>query len=153
METKTKKILGVIVGIVLVFMAGFGTSELIVRIRATRSTDRLERLLGTGYDKSMDVYSELEKRLTELDGLREQAGEVESGIDGCIDLAEQSGQALGLIGESVDELGATSTDIGTTIRKLRTNQQRIKQYVTELKEHNTELEEELRRLQGSVRKQ
>lgn len=152
MEIK-KKIICVIVGAILMFGLGYGTSYLIDKINYTRSTSRLEQLLGTGHVSSTELYNELERRITEFDTITEQFNGISDGIDNCSELAEQSGLAIGQLRGTVEELGTTSTNIGDTIKQLKEGQRRIKVWVGVLEENNSRLESQLKELQGSTGQQ
>lgn len=152
MEIK-KKIICVIVGAILMFGLGYGTSYLIDKINYTRSTDRLEQLLGTGHVSSTELYNEIERRITEFDTITEQFNGISDGIDNCSNLAEQSGLAIGQLRGTVEELGITSTNIGDTIKQLKEGQRRIKTWVGVLEENNSKLESQLKELQGSTGQQ
>lgn len=152
MEIK-KKIICVIVGAILMFGLGYGTSYLIDKINYTRSTSRLEQLLGTGHVSSTELYNEIERRITEFDTITEQFNGISDGIDNCSELAEQSGLAIGQLRGTVEELGTTSTNIGDTIKQLKEGQRRIKVWVGVLEENNSRLESQLKELQGSAGQQ
>lgn len=152
MEIK-KKIICVIVGAILMFGLGYGTSYLIDKINYTRSTSRLEQLLGTGHVSSTKLYNEIERRITEFDAITEQFNGISDGIDNCSSLAEQSGLAIGQLRGTVEELGITSTNIGDTIKQLKEGQRRIKTWVGVLEENNSKLESQLKELQGSTGQQ
>ena len=153
MEKKIKKIIAFIIGGILLYAAGFGTSFIINKIRETRSIDRLERILGDGEYTGTRVYEGLEQRIREAEGFKETVRGIEGDIDGCLDITEQSGLTLGQLGSTVDGIGATSSSIGDTIRQLKTGQSEIKKYVGELQDNNSRLEEELRRIYSSVKEQ
>ena len=153
MEKKTKNIIAIIIGGILLFAAGFGTAILISKIRETRSIDRLERILGDGEYTGARVYEGLEQRLKELDEFRATAADLENHTDECIDTVEQSGLTIRQLGNTVERIGTTSTGIGDTIRQLKEGQSKTREYVTELENNNIKLEEELRRIQNSIRKQ
>lgn len=152
MEIK-KKIICVIVGAILMFGLGYGTSYLIDKINYTKSTSRLEQLLGTGHVSSTELYNEIERRITEFDTITEQFNGISDGIDNCSDLAEQSGLAIGQLRGTMEELGVTSSNIGDTIKQLKEGQRRIKTWVGVLEENNSKLESQLKELQGSTGQQ
>ena len=152
MEIK-KKIICAIVGAVLMFGLGYGTSYLIDKINYTRSTDRLEQLLGTGHVSSTELYNELERRIREFDVISEQFNGISDGIDNCSELAEQSGFAIGQLRGTVEELRVTSSNIGDTIKQLKEGQRQIKVWVGVLEENNSRLESQLKELQGSTGQQ
>lgn len=152
MEIK-KKIICAIVGAILMFGLGYGTSYLIDKINYTRSTNRLEQLLGTGHVSSTELYNELERRIKEFDTITEQFNGISDGIDNCSDIAEQSGLAIGQLRGTVEELGVTSSNIGDTIKQLKEGQRRIKVWVGVLEENNSRLESQLKELQGSTSQQ
>lgn len=159
MEIK-KKIICVIVGAILMFGLGYGTSYLIYKINYTRSTSRLEQLLGTGHVSSTELYNEIERRITEFDTITEQFNGISDGIDNCSDLAEQSGLAIGQLRGTVEELGVTnsnigvtSSNIGDTIKQLKEEQRRFKTRVGVFEENNSKPESQLKELQGSTGQQ
>ena len=153
MEKKTKIIIAIIIGSILLYAAGFGTCFTISKIRETRSIDRLERILGDGEYTGTRVYEGLEQRLKELDGFRETAANLEAHTDECLDTVEQSGLTIRQLGSTVERIGTTSTGIGDTIRQLKEGQSKTREYVTELENNNIKLEKELRRIQDSIREQ
>lgn len=152
MEIK-KKIICVIVGAILMFGLGYGTSYLIDKINYTRSTSRLEQLLGTGHVSSTELYNEIERRITEFDTITEQFNGISDGIDNCSDLAEQSGLAIGQLRGTMEELGVTSSNTGDTIKQLKEGQRQFKTWVGVLEENNSKLESQLKELQGSTGQQ
>jgi SMC interacting uncharacterized protein involved in chromosome segregation len=152
-EKKTKIVIAIITGSILLYAAGFGTCFTISKIRETRSIDRLERILGDGEYTGTRVYEGLEQRLKELDGFRETAANLEAHTDECLDTVEQSRLTIGQLGNTVERIGATSTGIGDTIRQLKEGQSKTREYVTELENNNIKLEKELRRIQDSIREQ
>ena len=153
MEKKTKIIIAIITGSILLYAAGFGTCFTISKIRETRSIDRLERILGDGEYTGTRVYEGLEQRLKELDGFRETTANLEKDTDKCLDVVEQSRLTIGQLGSTVEGMGTTSSNFGDIIRQLRAGQSKIREYVTELEDNNIELETELRRIQDSIREQ
>lgn len=150
MSKTVKKIIIYVVGCLLIFGTGFGTSYIIDKINYTRATDRIGSVLGDGYDKSQDLYKQLEQRLTETEQLQQQLNSIGSNIDVCVGLAQQSGNFIGQLRDSVDSINSTATNIGDTVRQLRENQQRIRTAVELLEEYNKQLEEQLRVLQTGV---
>lgn len=153
MEKKTKIVIAIITGSILLYAAGFGTCFTISKIRETRSIDRLERILGDGEYTGTRVYEGLEQRLKELDEFRETAANLEAHTDECLDTVEQSRLTIGQLGSTVERIGTTSTGIGDTIRQLKEGQSKTREYVTELENNNIKLETELRRIQDSIREQ
>lgn len=154
MEQKTKKIILVAICGVCLFSAGFITSGVISKYRYTKSTNKLEQLLGDGYDKSKGLYEQLEQRLKELEVFRGQVTELESTLGQCRGIVEQSESTFGRLGKTMDELRAatstselTSKNIGITIGKLKTGQSRIEALVNELERNNKELKGKFRELQ------
>lgn len=154
MEQKTKKIILVVVCGVCFFAAGFITSGVISKYRYTKSTNKLEQLLGDGYDKSRGLYEQLEQRLKELEVFRGQVTELESTIGQCRGIVEQSESTFGRLGKTMDELRTatstselTSKNIGITIGKLKTGQSRIEALINELERNNKELKGKFRELQ------
>jgi hypothetical protein len=152
-DKKTKIIIAIIIGSILLYAAGFGTAYFIGKFKYTRSIDRLERILGDGEYTGTRVYEGLEQRLKELDGFRETTANLEKDTDKCLDVVEQSRLTIGQLGSTVDGMGTTSSNFGDIIRQLRAGQSKIREYVTELENNNIELETELRRIQDSVREQ
>lgn len=150
MSKTVKKIIIYVVGCLLIFGAGFGTSYIIDKINYARATNRIGSVLGDGYDKSQDLYKQLEQRLAETEQLQQQLNSVGSNIDVCIGLAQQSGNFIGQLRDSVDSVNSTTTNIGDTVRQLRENQQRIRTAVELLEEYNKQLEEQLGILQTGV---
>lgn len=146
-KTKTKKIIAIIAGAMFIFAAGFSTACLISKIKYTNATDRIECLLGDGFNKSAGLYEQLEQRLKELDEYRKQADTIEQSITECSELANQSGFAIGQLRSTVEKLGTTSSSIGDTLKQLREGQQAIKQYVGQLEENNLRFKAEFGRLQ------
>jgi SMC interacting uncharacterized protein involved in chromosome segregation len=152
-DKKTKIIIAIIIGSILLYAAGFGTAYFIGKFKYTRSIDRLERILGDGEYTGTRVYEGLEQRLKELDGFRETAANLEAHTDECLDTVEQSGLTIRQLGSTVERIGTTSTGIGDTIRQLKEGQSKTREYVTELENNNIKLEKELRRIQDSIREQ
>lgn len=153
MEKKTKIIIAIIIGGILLYAAGFGTCFTISKIRETRSIDRLERILGDGEYTGTRVYEGLEQRLKELDGFRETAADLEAHTDECLDTVEQSRLTIGQLGSTVEGMGTTSSNFGDIIRQLKEGQSKTREYVVELENNNIKLEKELRRIQDSIREQ
>ena len=156
MEQKTKKIILAVVCGICIFASGFITSGTISKYRYTKSTDKLGKLLGDGYDKSKGLYEQLEQRIKDVDSLRRQVTELESTVNQCRGIVEQSESTFGRLGKTMDELRAatstselTSKNIGVTIGKLKTGQFRIEAFVNELERNNKELKGQFRKLQGS----
>jgi len=152
-EKKTKIIIAIIIGGILLYAAGFGTCFTISKIRETRSIDRLERILGDGEYTGTRVYEGLEQRLKELDGFRETAADLEAHTDECLDTVEQSRLTIGQLGSTVEGMGTTSSNFGDIIRQLKEGQSKTREYVVELENNNIKLEKELRRIQDSIREQ
>lgn len=153
MSKTVKKIIIYVVGCLLIFGAGFGTSYIIDKINYTRATDRIGSVLGDGYDKSQDLYKQLEQRLAEAEQLQQQLNNVGSNIDICVGLAQQSGNFIGQLRDSVDSINTTTSSIGDTVRQLRENQQRIRTAVELLEVYNRQLEEKLGVLQAGTNQQ
>lgn len=150
MSKTVKKIIIYIAGCLLIFGAGFGTSYFIDKINYTRAADKIGSILGDGYNRSQDLYSQLEQRLAETEQLQQQLSSVGSSIDFCVGLAQQSGNFIGQLRDSVDSINSSATSIGDTVRQLRENQQRIRAAVELLEEYNKQLEEQLGVLQAGV---
>ena len=149
MEQKTKKIIAIIVGVVCIYGAGFLTDFFIGKFKYSRATDRLGSLLGDGTYSTTRLYEELEQRIAELDGYREQIRVVGDNIDDCIELSRQTGSTLGQLDSTVASIGATSTNIGDIIKQLKEGQRQIKLYVNQLETDNRQLEQKLRGIQDS----
>lgn len=152
-KNKTKKIVLIVVGVLIAFAAGFGTSYLIDKINYTRSINRLGGLLGDGEYSTARLYSELEQRIREFDDITGKFETVSKDVDECSELAEQSGLTIGQLRSTVESIGTTSTNIGDTIKQLREGQQSIKRYVGKLEDDNSRLKTQLKELQGSISQQ
>lgn len=146
-KTKVKKIIFIVIACLSIFTAGFGASYLISKTKYTKSVDKLGELLGDGKYSATELYSELGRRLTELDTIRKQLDSVGLSINECSDIVKQSGDTIGQLGGSVDELTATATNIGDLIKQLKSGQREITNYVEQLKRDNQRLEDELGKLQ------
>ena len=151
-KQKIKKIVFFVVGGLIIFGAGCGTTYLIDKVNYTRSINRLGGLLGDGAYTSARLYDELEQRIREFDDITGQFESISTDINGCSELVEQSRLTIGQLRGTVESIGATSSNIGDTIKQLREGQQRIKVYVGQLEENNSRLEEELIRIQNSTGK-
>lgn len=149
MEKRTKKIIAIVVAVLCIYGAGFLTEFFIGKFKYSRATDRLGSLLGDGAYSTTRLYEELEQRIAELDGFREQARAVSDTIGDCIELSEHAGLTIGRLDETMAGIGATSANMGDTIRQLKEGQRQIKLYVTQLEADNRQLNQKLRRIQDS----
>lgn len=147
MSNKTKVIISVVV-ILAAFGIGFSTAYFIAKHRYTKSVDKLEQLLGNGKQSTENLYKELEQRIRELNGFRATADQLNSDVNECINIVEQSGLAIEQLGRTVESIGSTSSNIGDTIKQLKEGQSRVKQYVAGLEENNRELATKLGQLQS-----
>ena len=149
MEQKTKKIILVVVCGVCLFAAGFVTSGVISKYRYTKSTNKLEQLLGDGYDKSRGLYEQLEQRLKELEVFRGQVTELESTVNECNKLVNQSEFTIKQLQTTIERSLTKSEDIGETIKQIRKTQFLIKEYINQIEENNFKLEEKLNKIKES----
>ncbi len=152
MSKKIKIIINIICTLV-VLSVGFFSATIISKFRYTKRISKLEQIIRDGNVKSELLSSELEQRIRELDGFREQAKQVDESITESIGIIERTGTTLNELGTTVDELRVESSDIGTTIRNLKEGQRRIRNVFEELSSDNKELEGKIRQLQESINKQ
>src|SRR5574344_2874164 len=109
------------------------------------------RVNKSGTEAATNLRAELDNTKAALDAANadltaanNRVAELESGIDGALQLAEQSGQSLESIRQQTNNIGSTSDDIRAIYNQLVSNQRAIKKSVEQLQRDNSELTDRLK---------
>ena len=118
------------------FFGGYKYSEYRINKEGTSAASKLRVDLD-------NTKSALDAANADLTAANNRVAELESGIDGALQLAEQSGQSLESIRQQTNNIGSTSSDLREIYRQLCGNQQAIRKSVEQLQSDNSELKSRL----------
>lgn len=145
MNETTKKLIVCVVCALVLFCSGVCTGK---RYYSPVPGELTEEL-NSAKSELEKLQLQLEQQQIMLDRAREQSRDVATGIDKSLELAEQAGESLGRIGQSILTAGATATTGKELLESLRTLNKELRVSVTEMQSQNRRLTEELRRIQSS----
>src|SRR5574344_1731183 len=119
------------------FFGGYKCHEYKVNKSGTEAATKLRAKLD-------NTKAALDAANADLTAANNRVAELESGIDGALQLAEQSGQSLESIRQQTNNIGSTSDDIRAIYNQLVSNQRAIKKSVEQLQRDNSELTDRLK---------